>query len=353
MSNRKKTVMKRVLVVLSMLLLSTGSALAEDTSEKNGFYAEFTERDNELINQSLNYLGYDSAGRVYRTAFMEVEGQDNVVSLLYDDEQLIGEYVKLETEDGTYESFIIDNCDTLYELFTEEKPMVNGTIVNLPASEAIEIQDVEIVETASTAAIQPGDYELIDHAPANYLVGTASQGEIVLISNVSNDVSPDTGLGICWAAGGASVINYYKGSGISALYVYNYVKSKLGATPYGTIADIKNMFGFFNIGYLSRSGKLSYSELLACLSKGSPVYSMISRYDAGGNRFGHVVVLCGAFRISTSYGYIFMDPNVNSKYVLNYMDYSVISNTSTTFSYNNGTRLYTKWENTIYNFANK
>lgn len=37
---------------------------------------------------------------------------------------------------------------------------------------------------------------------------------------------------------------------------------------------------------------------------------------------------CGVFNISNSYGYIYMDPNVNSGYVINYVDYSLVTNTN-------------------------
>lgn len=339
---------RKALVMLMFLWGIVNSALAENGAEENDIQAGFTERDNELLSNSLNYLGYDSTDRVYRTEFVEVEGQDNVVSLIYDDEQMIGEYVKLETENGTYESFLIDNCKTMYELFTEEKPVVDGKIVNLPAVKAVEIQNAEIEGTVSAAAVQPGDYEYIDHAPANYLVGMASEGGIVLISNVENSYAPGTTTGICWAACGASVVNYFRGTNYTAVSMYNKVKTALNANPVGSVYYIEKMFDLCNTRSSNKAGKLSYFLCKAYLSDNSPIFCMIYRENGTD---GHAVVLCGVFKMYQSYGYLFMDPNVSGKYVLNYMDYSVIRGSNSVFSYYDGMSTpYTEWSYTFYNF---
>ncbi len=66
----------------------------------------------------------------------------------------------------------------------------------------------------------------------------------------------------------------------------------------------------------------------------------------------HVIVLCGAFRISQSYGYIYMDPNIESGYVLNYLDLSVIGNNADSrLYYYSGNNFYYKCNGMFYNFC--
>lgn len=347
MSNQMNmSVTKRIFVLLTVLFLSTSIAFAEDNPDENDSNAEFTERDNALINNSLNYLGYDSADRVYRTDFIEVKEQDSMVSLIYDDEQLIGEYIKLETADDTYESFIIENCDALYELLTEEKPMVDNEIVNLPSSEAITIEDIEIEEAASTTDVE-ASYKGISQAAASYLVNTASEGGIVLVENVSNITSPDNNKKLCWAACGASVVRYYRDINIDTLGVYNAVKHITGTVPVGTASTIQKMFDIFLIGYQYRSGKVAYSGVINILSDGSPIFCGIR----AGAFTGHAVLLCGAFKMYDTYGYVYMDPDIDGKYVLNYMDYDIINTTSTSYKYYaGGVNVFTKCEFVLYHF---
>ncbi len=65
-----------------------------------------------------------------------------------------------------------------------------------------------------------------------------------------------------------------------------------------------------------------------------------------------MVVLCGSFKISTSYGYIYMDPNEYSRLVINYMDYTQITSSSNDlYYYGGGSIFYLRCNYSFYNFS--
>ncbi|MBQ8280841.1 MAG: hypothetical protein IJZ25_00360 [Lachnospiraceae bacterium] len=340
----KKTIFY-LLLALNINLMAFGVALASENNSDN----EFSERDYELINYSLNYLGYDSSDEVYFTEFIDVENSDRIVTIIYNNEHMIGEYVKLETEDGIYESFIIENNEYLFDLFTSDSPVIKDEIVDLPKSNNFEITEVELSYSVSSKATSTNKWSHINKAPANYLVNSATNGKIVLVDNVENCSDPVTNAGLCWTAAGASIINYYKKTSLTALSVYNSLKSAWGVSSIsGNIANIQKMFNFYSMSPDRKDGKLVYNQILNTLNNGSPIFCAIHN-----GTYGHIVVLCGAFNISTSYGYIYMDPNVSDCYVLNYLDYSMISNSSTSYYYYSGLTddiIYSLCNHMLYNF---
>lgn len=142
--------------------------------------------------------------------------------------------------------------------------------------------------------------------------------------------------GLCWAACGASVANYYRGFSYDANDVYKIVQNATGVdVPKGKPATIKCMFSKLGMHYTYLERRLTYTEALKCLSNGKMIM-----YGVQGEVGGHAVVLCGVFRINSYYGYIYMDPNVQGGYVLNYNDSSAAKSTTGNFYYYDGD-LYT------------
>lgn len=330
-------------------------ALAEDTEIKVGDnILTFDEYDFDTMNNTLNYLGFNSKDRVYYTDFVETNEQGSFASVLYDGEKIIGEYIKHIDNGKEYESFVINNDEKMHELFVSEKPSVDGKIVDLPNSFVFNVKDAEIQESAVSKISNKWDH--MKPSQASYFISTTHGGQLLLVGNVSNDINPDTGYGLCWAASGASIINFIRGTNYDAMGMYKRVKSYLYGTLQGDITDQKAMFDIFLLNYAVIQGKLNFSETLSYLNKGAPI---LCHLDYKNSDIGHVVVLCGAFKISASYGYLYMDPNLEDAYVLNYMDYSMIDDNLGGFgdyyyySGISGSPVYTKSVHQIYAFNKK
>ncbi len=335
--------LSRLLALFCMFLFMLGIALADESYYSN----EFDEQDFENINNSLNYLGYNSNDIVYFTEFIPVQDSKTMVSLIYDEEQLIGEYVKHPKPKGVYGTFIIDNADSLYGFITAEKPTLDGSLINPPSSTTFNIEDVTISESATAdntffpTAKSNGDYEIIGQPQANYLISSSSEGEIILVNPVANATDPANGKGLCWVACGASIINYFKGTSYTTLSLYSKIKEMLGvSTLVGTRANTLRMYQLFFSSVNSITNKLSYTNVLNILGNGSPIYCSIGTTAVEEN---HGIVLCGAFRISSTYGYVFMDPNIanhsTDRYVIIYYAPEIINNNSKYF--------YFYWENIV------
>lgn len=114
------------------------------------------------------------------------------------------------------------------------------------------------------------------------------------------------------------------------------------------------MFDICLLKYSGKAGKLTYSNVFAQHKKGSPIMCCLYGEDrmADNAEKNHVVVLCGSFNISTSYGYVYMDPNEYSRLVINYMDYSQITSSSNDlYYYGGGSIFYLRCNYSFYNFS--
>ncbi len=136
--------------------------------------------------------------------------------------------------------------------------------------------------------------------------------------------------GLCWAACGASVSNYYRGTSYDAEDVLELTQIATGVEELeGTPATVKAMFGKLGIYYTYLERRLTYSQALKSLDNGNLImYGIRGPWSEG-----HAVILCGVFRINTSYGFIYMDSIVRGGYVLNYNDQTVATTTSGDFYY--------------------
>ena len=327
--------------------------------------------DYEEINYSLNYLGYDSEDTVYCTDYIEafdVSGMDTKVAVLYTDTEMIGEYVKTYSEETgeTKTCFLVENNEEVLEALTGGE---NGSIDVSVDGESIELTvdyDEGEQEEIGAEEFELREYQVDITTPINdaYYPTTASdvemmlritsgaEGYLVKVKNVEND-KVYTGDYICWAACGASIVNFFTGMYYTARNIFDKVDGVVSGAAKGTIANMKAMFDICNIKYSSRVGKLTYNNVSAQHKKGSPVMCcMWGIIEKTREEFRHVVVLCGSFKISNSYGYVYMDPNVHTKLVINYMNYSQITSASDELYYYGGYGVFFyNCEHTFYNFS--
>lgn len=328
--------------------------------------------DYEEINYSLNYLGYDSEDTIYCTDYIEASdasGMDTKVAVLYTDTEMIGEYVKTYSEetDETRTCFFVENNEEVLEALTGGE---DGSIDVLVDGDSIELTvDYDEGEQAEIGAeeFELREYQVQVNTPTlpkyypTYVsdiemmlrITPGAEGNLVKVQNVPNE-SLSNGIGLCWAACGASIVNYFMGTNYTAKTMFDKVESVISGTPVGTILDMKAMFDVCLLKYSGKAGKLTYGNVSAQHKKGSPIMCCLYGEDRAENNAekNHVVVLCGSFKISTSYGYIYMDPNEYSRLVINYMDYSQItSSSSDLYYYGGGSIFYLRCNYSFYNFS--
>lgn len=324
----------KVLVLMFFLFVfgTTTTQAAESVYDE-----DISEEDYNNINYALNYMGYDKDDVLYytdlRDVSVEADGSKNVV-IIYDNEKTIGQYVKEKQNGREVECFIIGDGNTIIEQLIKEE-----------TDNLFEIKEQVIEEAAALDGAKNEGWETITKSAAGYLTNTAPVGSFIDVGLVQNDINPETRAGLCWAACGASIINYYTGNSYSALDVYNRVKLATGVNPVGNTSYQMAMYGLFSLKYEYVSRRLKFDDVISNLKVGSVV-----KYGVSRNGGAHAIVLCGAFRISTSYGFIYMDPNVGGAYVINYNDADVANTTTGDFYYYNGQLLYNRVINAFYNF---
>lgn len=367
------TVLAYLLFAFSMINITYASENYQETVENTVPKSPVEEKfDYEKINYSLNYLGYDCNDEIYCTDFIEEcseDGFNTKVSVLYTENEMIGEYVK-SCDEETMElrsCFLVENNEAVFEALTGgnggcvEVSVEDGTVeltVNEEENSEQEQLGSEIFETTEyqvqiNTPTLPKHY-LMTYSDAEMMIrlNAGSEGALLNVKNVENDNV--NGKGICWAASGASIVNYFNGTNYTARTMYDRVNGAISGTPTGTAANIKTLFDISALKYSYKVGKLTYANVSAQHKKGSPIMCCIQGEDRLDNnaKKNHAVVLCGSFKISTSYGYIFMDPNVDTKLVINYMDYSQITNSSNDlYYYGGGSIFYLKCEQSFYNFS--
>lgn len=342
----------------------------ESTAVSDSIFAEETS-DYEEINYSLNYLGYDSEDTIYCTDYIEASdesGMDTKVAVLYTGTEMIGEYVKTYSEetDETRTCFLVENNEEVFAALTYGE---GGNIEVLTDGESIELtvdydgseqEDLEAGEfevreyqVEITTPINDAYYPTTDYDVEMMLrITPGAEGALVKVKNVENDKAY-TGDFICWTACGASIVNFFTGTYYTARTMFDKVDAVVSGTVKGTVTNMKAMFDICALKYSSKVGKLTYNSVTAQHKKGSPVMCCLwGINEKTGAEFRHAVVLCGSFKISDSYGYVYMDPNVHTKLVINYMNYSQITSTSDELYYYGGYDVFFyHCEHTFYNFS--
>ncbi len=350
----KRSLVKKIGVLLCLCIVCCSFRFESVTyAKERTIFAE--EEHRNKINDTLIYLGYDEVDEVYTTEYASNVDASRIV-FLYKEGEMIGEYIATVVGEETYECFIVDDSEVLYNIVTSngevqiiddqygmriENEDVSYTIYkekrDMRFEEIEDLSQYTLINTASIS-IRESDsecesliltpenktYSPVSSAVAFYLLTTAKSGEVLEVDNVANANNPSTGGGLCWSACG---IPKYE----------------------------KAMFSTQGLQYNYLEGKLHYYAVMGSLKNDSPIMWAVRRsyVDTDGviQYSGHGVVQCGMFNISDTYGYVYMDPNVSSGYVVNYLDYSLLTDTSNdTFYYYAGGNFYTEVMRCYYYF---
>lgn len=139
---------------------------------------------------------------------------------------------------------------------------------------------------------------------------------------VGNSTSPDTGLGLCWAASLAAIIRYRTNShSLTAIQLYNQLKNAhpawLNGYPKGTKKWEKWSFDLYNLPKTYVSHGTTFPTIRTIIDDHRPIYCGLDQIDENNNTVvSHAVDIVG---YGAAYGYcnfILMDPNILSNYVV-------------------------------------
>ena len=165
--------------------------------------------------------------------------------------------------------------------------------------------------------------------------------------------------GICWAATGASIINYKRGGTVkcNARKVYYDLKKKYNADPVGNIQWEKRTWEYYAISMKYVEHKLSFTDVLYLMESHKPVFcSFLHNEENSAKNYAHAVALCGCYYRTDlqRYYYVYMDPNMpmngENVYVVNHIFPSELNgNTGYKFYYNPGNGdIYNNWRYAFY-----
>ena len=345
----KKRILIKLIVLVVAIMAVTGISFADE-----GHADELTKDQIDTISGTVKFLSITDNDEIL-VSF--AEGTEKRVYFLYTEDEMVGVY--FEDPENQLKCFITDTSPVLLEMLKDdncEAYVDNGIYVRLGE----EIYCVSRAERKSAVSSESYDevgvltetnwvYTTITKSVAIYLTDMAAEGYFASVNYVENDDSPYDGEGICWAASGAAIINKYRSASYTALSLWYHVQDVVGGNPVGNEFYEKFMFSLGGgLGYTYDGGKATYSQVTGSLSNGSPLMTCFGSAD---NVYRHAVVLCGSLHIATSYGYIYMDPNVSGGYVVNYQPYTVLNSSSINCCYYaGGVAHYVKMNRNFRNF---
>lgn len=140
----------------------------------------------------------------------------------------------------------------------------------------------------------------------------------------------------CWAASVATIVNYIKGSNISAINVCD--KMKIGYNIGATIGEVQLALNKYDISYNylnnNSSSILSWNDIKTNIDNRYPIYVAARHFKSDGKVEGHAVTLYGYHNLSTKYVCLWNSGLDNGK-----GGYQVITYNSsrTTFTYGGNT----------------
>lgn len=217
--------------------------------------------------------------------------------------------------------------------------------------ETASINDSEYTTDFSYIGTHKKKYETIKNTK-NTLMLYTTKLDLIANGEINNQ-------GICWAATGASIINYKRGGTVkcNARKVYYDLKKKYNADPVGNIQREKRMWEYYAISMKYVEHKLSFTDVLYLMESHKPVFcSFLHNEENSAKNYAHAVALCGCYYRTDlqRYYYVYMDPNMpmngENVYVVNHIFPSELNgNTGYKFYYNPGNGdIYNNWRYAFY-----
>ena len=388
---QNKITIKRI----SAILFSIFILWIEMSQTSVVFASQNEEINNDFINEEscyeevgyiLGYFGYESNEEIYCSQLLDIENEndDSKAMLVFEDEDIIGLLSTSVIDDEVIYSFIYNDFEELNNTNFLEKEVaianIDENIVFITddneeiivyeengnnntketdliqydkiETESIElvplpqdvIKEIDIVASADDTIYEESNTDTskytdvtMDTSYANDRYHTAYY--MINVPYVSNDKVNDSGL--CWAATGASLSNYFKRTNYTARNIYDNLNKKYTGEPVGSNEWYKRMLSMLGLKYNFYERKLSYNEVYSSLKSGRPIKIGISDGSVA-----HAIILCGTFIYlnDAKYYYVYRDPTFSGYIVNSIVESTRTTNSGTTF-YFKVSGLYNNWNN--------
>ncbi len=390
-----------MILCATIVFLSLGDVTSVYAGQSNNAsnpeeYEYYTE-----IGATLGYFGYESNESIYCSQILDVVTQENTeetAMMVFDGDETIGMLTKQEIDGNIIYSFIYNNFEELDEIVDEGKEI---TLVNndeqllCVADDNVEVlidsnadneqkKSNEVLEKVKKQKIKgnkvkkekiPKDVSFevdekheVDFGAKQFNGNTSEINNIVTnklyvndryhtayyqlnIPFVKNEKKVINDDGLCWAAAGASLSKYFKKTDYDAFEVYSKLKMRYFNEPENEPDGIfkweTRMFSMLGLRWETIARKMSYNEVIECLSKGRPIDIGVGRYVNGKSEYSHAIILCGTFACLTDdrYYYVYVDSNVKGYVVNSIIPSTKDTNYGTTFYYTAAGLKFNNWYN--------
>lgn len=264
---------------------------------------------------------------------------------------LNGEYISSFVPEEIYEITYVFENEISFTVFAGENSLfikTSNAIYTLSGNESFQeylFPNVNnIIKSKIVLSSIPFEIHSNDSDPNINILGVINP-HLLGVPHVDNNIDPDRGKGLCWAASISSIGAYTNNddSPLKAIQLYNNLKSENpNDLPSGNDVWESRAFEFYSIIPKKVTGGLTYSQVTNLIGQYKPIYVAAKNSDGSKN---HGMVLCG-YHISGDYVfYDIMDPNEN-----NYVSSAGFLTTSTAkqFVYAAGQTTYSIWKYAMY-----
>lgn len=366
----KKYAAKVLSLVLCLSLVSAclTPAYAAAAGER-GILAQYTDYANSLLPSLSRLPDTDLPGEdLFLSQPLEILNDNddtNYAFFLFHESICVGELVVTRLGGEFAASFLAAELPRVSAAYAGEVPVclvsegralllcsdtTAEVIVGEPAQTAYALRANAAEAVAAQARKEPLTLAPVASAAEPQSSVLPSQPKTLPVPYVQN-VKRD-GLGICWAASTASIIQHLQNcSSLTADNVYDMLASKLTDRPIlGTSKNVVLAFKSYGITYYtSRESALSFSAVVNLIDSNYPIYMAISGKMVTEGKVKdsyHAVVLCGYNRDGgfTDF-YQIMDPNVDEGNV-----WITVNRNTNAINYPTpvGSATYTEWYRSVY-----
>lgn len=340
----KMNFMKKISILcLSItLIVSNSNIIFAESTEAEEFKKSLvsTETITQIIDDYVasvmpGYLdinGFNSTSEISISKGITIKNWDSnkdtkVIYFVIKNSKVIGKLLVNKSEDGSFQSsFDMDDLTEFEECIKADKEFVlgssKGRLVLYKDKKFNNLEDVNSLGNVSIdeIKIEEKNFNKIkkNSILTNKIKNHKNSVRAMSLTTHVLDVpftsnSTINGVGICWAASVASIVNYLKGMTYDAKTIYYIVAATNvlvgGDSPAGNVECIKKAFSLCGAP-VNQGSNLSFSSVSSVLGTNQPIY--MSLYDSKAN-VGHGVVLKGAVYLGTSNSfYLLMDPNKSS-----------------------------------------
>lgn len=364
MKNIKKAISMTMAAAMAVSMMGMLTA-AEEVTEEAAEYSTIEEYIEYAIPHYVRAQSVEIDGTFYYSNTIDIYDINDIESgsigeyvFLFDDDEIVGK-MQVWQVDGEYASvfdtYITDEIQSSFDggydiafgyfeddLYSYDE-VAGSAFVDGAGFE--ECPDYELPLNKSISKAASMDLAAI---PAPFAAGTSLN-----VPHVHNTVCGygHSEHGLCWAACVAMMVNYRDSKSLSALTVWNAMKTSADSDPVGTVSTINGAFDKYNYSHSSYSKSISASEVLGALSSDKPVFMSIEGTKNSGGDIAHAVVICGisienATSTSANITYTINDPERwDLKSILVKAD---PSKAISTISYSLTNSTYNQWKRTYY-----